>query len=273
MIVNIITINRNNATGLEKTMQSVFSQTCRNFEYIIVDGASTDTSVQVIQRFAHLFGDRLKWVSESDSGIYNAMNKGLKMASGQYVEFLNSGDYLASGDVIERVLAALGDNGFPSILYGNMNKSFGNGVCCQDKGFAGKDISFLMFYKGTMNHPSAFIRKDLFDKYGQYDETLKIVSDWKWFLQAIALGEEEPVYADIDVSVFDMNGISESNQSLASKERKIVLDQLIPKRILVDYEEWSFPISQIRRLKRHPWAYKIVWFLDRVLFKIEKLKR
>lgn len=273
MIVSIITINRNNATGLEKTMQSVFSQTCRNYEYIIVDGASTDTSVQVIQRFAHLFGDRLKWISESDGGIYNAMNKGLIMAGGQYVEFLNSGDYLASDDVIERVMEALDDDGFPSILYGNMKKSFGDGDCYQDKGFAGQDISFLTFYKGTMNHPSAFIRKDLFDKYGKYDETLKIVSDWKWFLQAIALGEEKPVYSDIDVSVFDMNGISESNKSLASKERKIVLDQLIPKSILVDYEDWLFPISQIRRLKRHPWAYKIVWFLDRVLFKIEKLKR
>ena len=133
-------------------MQSVFSQTCRNYEYIIVDGASTDTSVQVIRRLAHLFGDRLKWISESDGGIYNAMNKGLKMASGQYVEFLNSGDCLASGDVIERVMGAFDSNGFPSILYGNMIKSFANGDCYQDKGFAGRDISFLMFYKGTMNH-------------------------------------------------------------------------------------------------------------------------
>ena len=273
MIVSIITINRNNATGLEKTMQSVFSQTCRNFEYIIVDGASTDTSVQVIQRFAHLFGDRLKWVSESDSGIYNAMNKGLKMASGQYVEFLNSGDCLASNDVIEKIIRSLDNNGFPSILYGNMIKISEDGKHIHNKGIAGQNVSFLSFYKGTINHPAAFIRKDLFEKYGKYDENLKIVSDWKWFLQAIALGGENPVYADIDVAVFDMNGISESNRELAIKERKSVLEQLTPKAILADYEEWEVPISQMRRLKRHPWAYKLVWLLERVLFKIEKLKR
>ena len=270
MTISIITINRNNAAGLEKTMKSVFSQTWSNFEYVIVDGASTDTSVGIIQRFAGLFGDRLRWVSEQDNGIYNAMNKGLKMATGQYVEFLNSGDELASDKVVENVMSVLNKNSFPTILYGNLIKTYKDKDGFRDRGFAGQDISFLMFYKGTLNHPSAFIQKDLFKRYGDYDESLKIVSDWKWFLQAIVFGDERPFYADIDVVSFDMNGISESNKLLGEQERRSVLEQLVPKSILVDYEKWFLPITQMRRLHRHPWAYKLVWLLERFLFKMEK---
>ena len=273
MLLTIITINRNNDAGLQKTMQSVLAQTCTDFEYLVVDGASTDKSVDVIQGLAGQFGERLKWISEPDKGIYNAMNKGIKMAIGTYVEFLNSGDCLASVDVIERMYEVLENNYYPSILYGNMLKDMPNGIVMRDKCFAGQDISFLGFYTGTLNHSPAYIWRDLFDKYGLYDETLKIVSDWKWYLQAIILGEEKPVYADIDVTLFDMNGISETNKELDRAERKKVLSELIPSTILVDYDKWAFPIDQMKRLKRHPWAYKLVWFLERCLFKVEKGQR
>lgn len=273
MILSIITINRNNATGLEKTMQSVLSQTQTDFEYVVVDGASTDESVSVIKRFASAFGDRLKWISEPDKGIYNAMNKGIGMASGEYVEFLNSGDCLVSSNVVEKMYAALEVSGYPSILYGNMLKDMPGGKAMRDRCFAGQEISFLGFYTGTLNHSPAYIRKDLFEKYGLYDESLRIVSDWKWYLQAIILGEEKPVYADIDVTLFDMNGISETNKKLDKAERKKVLSELIPSTILADYDRWAFPIEQMKRLKRHPWAHKLVWFLERCLFKIEKAQR
>ena len=270
MNLTIITINRNNAAGLEKTMQSVLSQTCQDFEYVVVDGASSDDSVEVIRRLAGQFGERLKWISEPDKGIYNAMNKGIGMASGTYLEFLNSGDRMASDDVVERMYDSLEKAGNPSILYGNMLKDMPDGKILKDRCFAGRDITFLGFYKGTLNHSPAYIRKDLFEKYGMYDESLKIVSDWKWYLQAIILGEEKPVYADIDVTLFDMTGISETNKELDKAERKLVLSELIPATILADYDELSFPIDQMKRLKRHPWAYKIVWFIERCLFKMEK---
>lgn len=273
MTLTIITINRNNAAGLEKTMQSVVSQTCKDFEYVVVDGASTDESVEVIKRLAPEFCDRLKWISEPDKGIYNAMNKGIGMASGDYVEFLNSGDCLASDKVAERMLEALKELGSHSILYGNMLKDIPNGKILRDKCFAGGEMSFLGFYTGTLNHSPAYIRKDLFEKYGLYDESLKIVSDWKWYLQAVILGEEKPVYADIDVTLFDMNGISETNKALEKAERKQVLEQMIPHTFLTDYEHWAFSIDQMKRLKRHPWAYKLVWFLERCLFKVEKQRK
>ena len=272
MKLSIITINRNNATGLEKTMRSVATQTFKDFEYIVVDGASTDGSVDVIKRLEPEL-KHLKWVSEPDSGIYNAMNKGMRMASCEYFQILNSADCLASEDVIERMLSVLENSSYPSILYGNMIKCFPDGRKLLDRSFAGREITMLGMYKGTLNHDPAFIRRDLFDKYGYYDESLKIVSDWKWYLQAIIFGGEKPQYVDIDVTLFDMTGISETNKDLDKAERQQVLDQLVPKAVLADYEQYAFPMEQIKRLKRHPWAYKLVWFVERCLFKMEKAKR
>ena len=134
MKLSIITINRNNAAGLRKTMASVFSQTYKDFEYIVVDGASTDESVEVIKEFAQKFSspsrvksstrlncqwpsieqngvDRFTWISEPDTGIYNAMNKGIGMSVGEYSLMLNSGDYLAGEDVLERVIPELHTDG------------------------------------------------------------------------------------------------------------------------------------------------------------------
>ena len=272
MVLTIITINRNNAAGLEKTMKSVLSQTRSDFEYVVVDGASTDGSVDVIRSLADNFGDRLKWVSEPDKGIYNAMNKGIRMASGEYIQILNSGDCLAAPDVVEKMFAALEKEGNPSILYGNMLKDFPDGRVHRDRSFAGEDISLLSFFTGTLNHSPVYIRRSLFDKYGLYDETLKIVSDWKWYLQAVIFGDEKPVYADIDVTLFDMTGISETNKELTKSEREQVLREMLHPSVLADYSEWTPSIRQMKRIKRHPWAYKLVWFLERCLFKVEKWK-
>ena len=273
MRLSVITINRNNAAGLEKTMQSVVGQTFKDFEYIIVDGASTDGSVEVINKLEPEFGERLKWVSEPDKGIYNAMNKGLRMASGDYIQILNSADCLAAPDVTELMLAALDKADHPSILYGNMIKCFRDGRKLVDKSFAGQEITLLGMFTGTLNHDPTYIRRDLFEKYGYYDENLKIVSDWKWYLQAIILGDEKPKYVDLNVTLFDMTGISETNKELDQTERKQVLSQLFPESVLKDYEQYAFPIEQIKRLQRHPWSYKMVWFLERCLFKLEKRKQ
>lgn len=273
MRLSIITINRNNAVGLEKTIKSVATQTYKEFEYIVIDGASTDGSDEIIKshesEFAHL-----KWVSEPDKGIYNAMNKGLRMSTGDYIQILNSADCLAAVDVTEKMLSAIDRLGVPSILYGNMVKCFPDGRRVKDKSFAGHDITMLGMYRGTLNHDPAYIHRDLFEEYGYYDENLKIVSDWKWYLQAIILGNEKPKYVDLDVTLFDMTGISENTNSKAmiQKERQTVLDEMIPGVYLHDYERYSDDIVLMRRIHRHPWAYKLVWFVERCLFKMEKRK-
>ena len=120
-----------------------------------------------------------------------------------------------------------------------------------------------------MNHDCCYIRRDLFETYGLYDESLKIVSDWKWFLQAIGLGRVKPIYVDIDVTIFDASGISETNLALRNQERHQVLAELMPPAVLVDYDAHAFEMEQMKRLRR--WKlYPFVFFIERVLFKLEK---
>jgi glycosyltransferase involved in cell wall biosynthesis len=271
MKLSIVTINRNNAMGLEKTLQSVASQSFKEFEYIVVDGASTDDSVEIIKRYESHFA-HLKWISEPDSGIYNAMNKGIRMASGDYIQILNSGDCLAAVDVAERMLEALDKADNPSIFYGNMIKCFPDGRRYVDNGYGGQEVTFLLFYLGTLNHDPTYIRRSLFEKYGYYDESLKIVSDWKWFMHAIIEGGEEPKYVDINVTLFDMTGVSESNAALVKEEREAVLRQTYPAALLADYERYADPIERYKRLQRHTWALRLTNFIERVLFKKEKRK-
>jgi glycosyltransferase involved in cell wall biosynthesis len=233
MRLSIITINWNNATGLEKTMQSVATQSFKEFEYIVVDGASTDGSIEVVKLFESKIA-HLKWVSEPDSGIYNAMNKGIRMASGDYIQILNSGDCLAKEDVIERMLSALENAGVPSILYGNMVKCFPDGYSMVDKSFAGQEITMLGMYKGTLNHDPAYIRRDLFDKYGFYDESLKIVSDWEFFFEQWLKG---CTYKQLNffISNYYLGGFSFQHKELLEQERNEVISRLLPQRLIDDF--------------------------------------
>ena len=131
------------------------------------------------------------------------------------------------------------------------------------------EYSLRQFYSSTLNHDCAYIRQDLFEKYGLYDESLKIVSDWKWYLQVIGLGNVEPVYVDIDVTLFDDGGISETNLALRNLERRKVLEDVMPPAILWDYDTHAFEMEQMKRL--HKWKlYPLVYFIERVCFKFEK---
>ena len=279
MILSIITINRNNAAGLAKTLNSVASQNHKDFEHIIIDGASIDESISVIKEYVTNSQNQVRWISEPDDGIYNAMNKGIRMAEGEYIQILNSGDILASYDVVEKMtselkrLNSLLDKKLP-ILYGNMIKDFGNGKIKRDScGYAGyTPESFLYFYRGTLNHDCAYIRRDLFENYGLYNEEMKICSDWEWYVRTIALGGEKVYYTDVDVTIFDMFGVSESNgknKEIIKTERRKYLESIMLPSVLRDYDMYSTPIYQYQRLERHH-LWPLVVFVERVLFKLEK---
>ncbi len=155
-ILSIITINFNNAAGLQKTMESVLSQSSNKFEYIVVDGGSTDGSIEIINRFINTGVRQFKCISEQDNGIYHAMNKGIIAAKGEYCQFLNSGDWLAGNDVIEKMLAGLPDC---DIFYGNMLKQLPDGKIFRDVCEQGR-ITMLTLYKGSLNHAPAFIKAE-----------------------------------------------------------------------------------------------------------------
>jgi glycosyltransferase involved in cell wall biosynthesis len=238
MKLSIITINFNNADGLRKTIESIVNQTFTDYEYIVIDGGSTDGSVDIIRQYA----DRISfWISEPDSGIYNAMNKGIKAAKGEYCLFMNSGDTIYSNSVLHKVF----ELEFTSdIITGNMLKQFPNRKTYLDKG-AGfsvqknrRQLTLLDFYKGgNLNHQATFIKRSLFEKYGLYDERWKIASDWKFFMQSIAISGETIQYIDLTVSRFDMTGISSENPSIFNSERTAILNEIFPKSILYDYNE------------------------------------
>ena len=295
MHLSIITINYNNAEGLRKTLASVAAQTYPNIEHIIVDGGSTDGSVDVIREYETLLASRLspsggsdkrrdfvgcflasnlKWISEPDKGIYNAMNKGIKMADGDYCQFLNSGDVLINVNCTEKLVEQLlkinkGRIAPLGVIYGNMKKEMPDGKIQHDTCNGGNAVTLNMFYRGCLNHSPAYIRRDLFNRYGLYDETLRICSDWKFYVQSLVLGGESVEYADIDMTLFDMTGISETNKDLLNNERNRLLQELIPIGILKDYDEFHFPMIQYRRLKKyHLWG--VVYFIERMLFKLEK---
>lgn len=275
MRLSIVTINYNNAEGLERTLDSILAQTYDGIEHIIVDGGSTDGSVDVIKRYVQkvdsqeLKVDSVVWVSEKDKGIYNAMNKGIRMSTGDYIQILNSGDLLASDDAIERMMEELKKNDYPELLYGNAVD------VCDGKRLSkhGPNIEYSLktLYKTTYPHDSSFFKRELFseERYGLYDENLKIVSDWKWYLMAIGLGNVKPIYVDYDVTLFDVTGISSTHKDLDKKERRQVLEEVLPPAILKDMDNYAFPITQYQRLKKfHLWG--VVYFIERVLFKLEK---
>ena len=127
----------------------------------------------------------------------------------------------------------------------------------------------LQFFLSTINHSPAYIKSSLFKKFGFYDEELKICSDWKWYLQTVVYGNVNVRFVDCNVTIFDGDGISETNLSLRYAEREKVLKEILPPRLYQDYQDWAFPITQLKRLKR--WhLYGVFYFVERVLFKVEK---
>lgn len=235
--LSIITINRNNAMGLQKTMDSVFCQKFSDFEYIVIDGASTDDSMAVIEK------NRVSlsyWVSEPDKGIFDAMNKGIRQAKGEYCLFLNSGDYLVDERVLSDVFSL---NKHEDVLTGNLIK-VGDGSSIQDKGIGQSTISMYHLFVGTINHPSSFIRRALFERYGDYSLSYNVVSDWLFFVKAIGLGSATFSYIDRDVTVFDMSGVSSQSSDFYQTEKTPALKELLPPRLYADY----YQLYQLREL-------------------------
>lgn len=217
-LLSIITINYNNVNGLEKTFQSIFNQTYQDFEYIVIDGGSKDGSKELVEKHSNKI---THWVSESDKGIYNAMNKGVLSASGEYLLFINSGDELFNNTILEDVISYLNTY---DIITGNLNIISGEDNYI---GISVDKITFTKLFNGTIWHPCTFMRKDAFSRTEMYDESLKIVADWKWFLLGIFKHNLSYRKIDLTISKFYLDGISNQKESysLLMSERENVLKE------------------------------------------------
>lgn len=257
MKLSIITVNLNNRNGLQKTIDSVVSQTFRDFEWIVIDGGSTDGSKELIEHYADHFA---YWVSEPDKGIYNAMNKGIKVAKGDYLQFLNSGDILHSNHVFEDV----GIEGFTVDVISGLTRRMDNGQNLIDH----EDNLVLQLLWISLNHQGTFIKREVFENF-QYDERFRIVSDWKFWWDSIVFGERSFKRIDTVVADVEVGGVSMNPQFNAIKhsEREGVLKSYFPPLVLQTFCDYGALRKECKTLKmdnirylyeNHSGAYMIV---------------
>jgi glycosyltransferase involved in cell wall biosynthesis len=212
--LTIITINYNNLEGLKRTVDSVVNQTWQEFEYIVIDGGSTDGSAAYIESQSKHID---YWLSEPDKGIYNAMNKGIAKATGEYLLFLNSGDHLYSHKVLEENQKHIVNYDLVYFDLQIWNGTISKMVCFPDK------LCFSHLFEGYLPHPATFISRSLFDVVGLYDENLKVVSDWKFFILAVFKYHCSYIKISETISTYYLDGISSQIDNY--DERNQVLEQ------------------------------------------------
>lgn len=228
MKLSIITINYNNGIGLKKTIESVLNQNNKDYEYIIIDGGSSDSSIDVIKSFENHIS---YWVSEPDGGIYNAMNKAIGIAQAEYIYFLNSGDLINDHEVLSKIAPHLNNE---HIVYGNLFIQEPN------KGWLKiypPVLTYSFFLTDSLPHSGgAFILREAFcNELSKYDESLKIISDWKWFMLALFKYNYSYKHVNLTIGIFDYSGISANPKNF--KLLKLEQNEVIQKSFkLIDME-------------------------------------
>ncbi len=264
MKISIITVCKNADNAIERTMLSVVTQSRFNesIEYLVVDGASTDKTVEIIKQYSNKYP--IKWISEPDSGIYNAMNKGIKMATGEYLLFLNAGDYLVHYNVIKS-LVNLFESGEFDVIYGDV--LYINPLTEQYFIKATKKPDMFFFFENSLAHQAVFYKRTTFDRFGSYDEKFTILAD-NVFNKKIFCDEHVPIkYIDHVVSVFLGDGISSTNNSLGSQERKIFQENYFSKN---EIEEIKKKQKRTETIKFRQTKKSLLRFLAKVLTKIHE---
>lgn len=263
--LSIITINYNDAKGLEKTIKSVISQTYKNYEYIVIDGDSKDGSKGVIEKY----NDNINVaISEPDFGTYNAMNKGASFAKGEYLLFLNSGDNLYNDSVLHELFETHPTTDVVS-------------SCCIDYTETTrylrtppKKVSLYTFVGGSLPHPTSIIKKTIFDRIGGYNEQYKILSDWLFFIDAILINNATYSTTNIIMTEFNCFGISSTKGETEINDCYIELEKRFGK-ILSDYlkpedeaiQNVAFWIANLSKTKKN-----LISFPFKVVNRILKLR-
>lgn len=211
MKVSIITVTYNSAKTLPDTIQSVLDQTYHHIEYLIIDGASTDGTQNVIKHFEPLFNGRMKWVSEKDHGIYDAMNKGIDMATGDVIGILNSDDYYTSNDVIERMISPFNNSELDAV-YGDIHFIRDGQPDKCVRYYSSKPFRPQWLRFGFMPaHPSFYCRKSIYEKVGHYKTDYKIGSDYDMMVRMFCVHHINARYLPMDFVTMRTGGASTRN--------------------------------------------------------------
>jgi glycosyltransferase involved in cell wall biosynthesis len=253
--LTIVTINRNNSIGLQKTLKSIIAQTYSRVELIIVDGASSDNSMEVVNDTiaSNVRGFQLITISEPDSGIYNAMNKGLKYATGDYIFFLNSGDVFIDDRVVETVFSEIINE---DVIYGNICIERNNKIKTLH---SNPQIKFFEKYQHDMPpHPATFVRRTKISELGGFDEEYRIISDVILIMKLFSDRNTKYKFLDTPITIFNLDGISSqsNNEILIYNERRNFITSNYPN-YLKDFENIYTYKKPIYRFKffRHIFAF------------------
>lgn len=262
ILLSVITINYNDAQGLKKTMDSVVNQTWKGFEYLVIDGGSTDESPTLMEAYKSNIAYS---VSEKDNGIYNAMNKGIKAAKGKYLLFLNSGDYLVTDTVLENVYGSFSSD--TDFICGHLYyEQSGSGTPVVKEHPEKMTFSYLV--SKTVYHPSTFIKRALFEHYGLYNENNKIVSDWEFFFKVLGLNGASYLKLHHTITHFDMNGVSSVHGDKVKEEKLRVFKSYLPyvfnnendRYIFDKFRETNKRFRLLREIDERPFFRKITTF-------------
>lgn len=203
MFVSIITVNFNNSVGLKKTIQSVIDQNYNNFEYIIIDGGSTDGSKEIIEDYKNKI---THYISEPDKGIYDAMNKGIKQSTGDYCLFLNSGDYFINNKVLSNIFK--GKIYVEDLLIGRQKYIAPNGKISKSPYIRTTELDISYFISSTLPHQATFIKRELLLQCGMYNTNYHIVSDWIFWIESIVKRKCSVGVLPYYVSFMEQGGVS-----------------------------------------------------------------
>lgn len=271
--VSIITINLNNESGLRKTMESVIHQEYPDFEYIIMDGGSTDGSVQLIQELQNSFDRNIHWKSEPDSGIYQAMNKGIRMSVGEYLLFLNSGDFLANNHVLMDVFSQEHTADF---LLGRCRLS-DNGIIVHVTSSLSK-LTFGYLYWTGLPHQATFIRREMFEKHGLYREDFRFNADIEFWYRTIVLQNSSTETLENVISDYNLDGITSKLQDSEAykKEMEEIFSNPLLQFFIPDYDTHMKERNEMKALywvRSHKLMYALIRGLFTLATKYSKVKK
>lgn len=267
--VSIITITYNNLDGLKRTRESVISQTYEDYEWIVIDGGSTDGTREFLQEHAE---EMSYWCSEKDEGVYNAQNKGTSQASGDYCIYMNAGDSFYDKDVLKNVFSEVHEE---DILYGDWAQVFPNGKKKYIE--PGNSVDYAFFFVDNICHQAMFIKTSLL-KESPYDETYRLYADWaKW--TEFAYKGKTFKYIHQRICYFMMDGMSAENEENNEKERKRVIEEFYPgslKSMMLKWKEFTIIQNQLLGLGQVEYQQNPAnsqQIMMAIVDKMEKLKR
>jgi glycosyltransferase involved in cell wall biosynthesis len=252
--LSIITINYNNLEGLIRTIESVVNQTFQEFEYTVIDGGSIDGSAEYIKSQSEKID---YWISEPDNGIYNAMNKGIVKAKGEFLLFLNSGDVFDNFDVL---LNLSKENLTGNIICGNLYKV---GKKNEKLLIPPKDISLIYLFEYGLPHPSMLIARSLFEQYGLYREDYSIISDWCFYFNLQHMKVLNYQKLELNVSKFNTEGISSSENGIKLQkiERDLFFKEIYNEEIIMILYDYIKVNKELDNIKKSRWVNKLLFFL------------